>query len=83
MCKLFFINTLDINDRRIRTVIERKKKVCENVIENDLRGKHSNHYTLDENIKGGIMHYLVTTLCSTRYLLKNTLFLFHPEKRSM
>lgn len=48
VCKTFFMRTLDISDRAIRTV---KEKVNENgIIENDLRGKHSNHIRVDETV---------------------------------
>ena len=58
VCQSFFINTLDINDRPIRTVLEKKNKVCDNMIENDLRGKHSNHHTVDEGIKDGMKAHI-------------------------
>ncbi|XP_063591931.1 uncharacterized protein LOC134769019 [Penaeus indicus] len=73
VCKLFFINTLDINDRPIRTVLEKKNKVCENLIENDLRGKHSNHHTVDESIKDGMRAHIDSIpKIESHYLRANT-----------
>lgn len=73
VCKLFFINTLDINDRPIRTVLEKKNKVCENLIENDLRGKHSNHHTVDQSIKDGMRAHIDSIpKIESHYLRANT-----------
>ncbi|XP_064100831.1 uncharacterized protein DDB_G0271670-like [Macrobrachium nipponense] len=36
-----------------KRVLEKKNKVCGNLIENYLRGKRSNHHTVDEGIKDG------------------------------
>lgn len=48
VCKMFFMRTLDISDRVIRTV---KSKIdAHGVLVNDLRGKHSNHAKVDETI---------------------------------
>lgn len=43
VCKIFFKNTLDISDRPISTVITKRKKFANNLLEEDRRGKHSNH----------------------------------------
>lgn len=73
VCKLFFINTLDINDRPIRTVLEKKNKVCENLIEIDLRGKHSNHHAVDQSIKDGMrVHIDSIPKIESHYLRANT-----------
>ena len=40
VCKLFFKNTLDINDRNIRTVMEKKGKNATAIFDDDQRGKH-------------------------------------------
>lgn len=77
VCKLFFINTLDINDRPIRTVLKKKNKVCGNLIENDLRGKHNNHHTVDEGIKDGIKAHIDSIpKIESHYLRANTSRLF-------
>ena len=49
VCKLFFMNTLDINDRPIRTALEKRNKACGAVIESDNRGKHDKHSKVDES----------------------------------
>ncbi|KOB79027.1 Uncharacterized protein OBRU01_01246 [Operophtera brumata] len=50
------MRTLDISDRAIRTV---KEKVDENgIIENDLRGKHSNHIRVDETVIADIKKFI-------------------------
>ena len=46
VCNTFFMNTLDITPRVIRTVIEKSLKPT-NIIEKDLRGKHENHKRLN------------------------------------
>ena len=50
VCKLFFKNTLDINDRTIRTVIDKQNKVAGTLVEKDKRGRHDNHTTVDPEI---------------------------------
>ena len=52
VCKLFFKNTLDINDRNIRTVFEKKENTA--IFDNDQRGRHKNHPTVDAEITDGI-----------------------------
>ncbi|XP_049886799.1 uncharacterized protein LOC126381347 [Pectinophora gossypiella] len=48
VCKTFFINTLDITDRMIRTV---KDKTDEHgFVEDDRRGKHRNHKTTSSDL---------------------------------
>ena len=58
VCKVFFKNTLDINDRPIRTVLEKKDKVADVVMEEDRRGKHGNHCTVDERIREKITSHI-------------------------
>lgn len=47
VCKQFFKNTFDINDRPIRTVIEMKES---RFIQENLRGKHGNHKMVDPKL---------------------------------
>lgn len=58
VCKLFFKNTLDINDRPIRTVIEKRNKIGGAVPEPEKRGKHTNHKTIDPAIRQGIREFI-------------------------
>lgn len=50
VCKTFFKSTLDITDRPIRTVINKRDQVG-GMISTDLRGKHGKHHKLDAGIK--------------------------------
>lgn len=56
VCKPFFVGTLNISDRVIRTVIQK----CQNhgVLENDRRGKHDNHTTTDETLISDIKTFI-------------------------
>lgn len=73
MCKLFFRNTLDINDRPIRTVIETRNKVAENLLEPDQRGKHTNHKQPDPAIREGIKKHIDSIpRIESHYLHANT-----------
>ncbi|XP_073969707.1 uncharacterized protein [Rhodnius prolixus] len=58
VCKVFFRNTLDINDRPIRTVQNKRNKVAGAVIEPDLRGKHGMHRSLDPAIREGVRKHI-------------------------
>lgn len=56
VCKTFFKNTLDITDRCIRTVIEKKNDLT-GVLKGELRGKHNKHRKVaDELIEGVKCH---------------------------
>lgn len=48
MCKLFFKNTLNINDRPIRKVQYKRNKVAYVLPEDDRREKHGKHNKIDE-----------------------------------
>ncbi|CAH0722016.1 unnamed protein product, partial [Brenthis ino] len=56
VCKPFFVGTLNISDRVIRTVIQK----CQNhgVLQNDRRGKHDNHTTTDETLISDIKTFI-------------------------
>ena len=55
VCKIFFKNTLSINDRMIRTVLSKLK---DGFVEKDKRGKHLNHKKLDSDIKDGVRAHI-------------------------
>lgn len=54
VCKLFFQNTLDINDRPIRTALAKQNRVANVLMEPDKRGQHGNQATVDPEIRKGI-----------------------------
>lgn len=58
VCKLFFKNTLSINDRPIRTVINKRDLHHPQFLVNDLRGKHRNHYKLDDELKESVRQHI-------------------------
>lgn len=49
VCKLFFMNTLGISDRPIRTVLRKTDK--RGFLEPEKRGKHSHHKEVNEKLK--------------------------------
>lgn len=58
VCKVFFCNTLGISQRTVRTVIAKKNKLCDVLLEEDKRGKHNNHKTMDVEIKARICAHI-------------------------
>lgn len=58
VCKTFFQNTLGITDRPIRTVLEKQNKVGGVLLEEDNRGKHSNHAKVDDEIRKSIKEHI-------------------------
>ncbi|CAH0553143.1 unnamed protein product [Brassicogethes aeneus] len=59
VCKLFFKATLSINDRPIRTVVNKKKLTpTGHFIESDMRGRHKHHTKIDESIKNGVRNHI-------------------------
>lgn len=55
VCKIFFKATLGINDRPIRTIAQKKKS---GIVLSDLRGKHRNHFTVDEAMKTSVRQHI-------------------------
>lgn len=55
VCKLFFINTLGISDRTVRTVVEKTQNGCK---QTDERGKHKNHRNVDTTIVSDIVSHI-------------------------
>lgn len=58
VCKVFFMNTLGISDRTIRTALAKQNKVSDTLVEGDRRGKHGKHKKIDESIINGIKEYI-------------------------
>lgn len=57
MCKTFFINTLGISERAVRTVID--GKISGNgFAPSDNRGKHNRHKKIDEEILNSVRHHI-------------------------
>ena len=49
---------MDINDRPIRTVLGKQKKIAGTLLQPDLRGKHDNHATVSQEIRDGIKQHI-------------------------
>lgn len=58
VCKVFFMNTLNINSRIIRTVLEKSNKVANVLLESDQRGKHGNQPKVKPEIREGIKAFI-------------------------
>lgn len=58
VCKSFFMSTLDVSDRFIRTVVDKSRSDVSGIIMEDRRGKHGNHSRVDNNIKDGVRHFI-------------------------
>lgn len=73
VCKLFFRNTLDINDRPIRTVFEKKCKLAGAVMAEDKRGKHGKQPKMHEDIKNRVINHInKIPKVESHYTRKNT-----------
>lgn len=72
VCKIFFKNTLGINDRPIRTVIQKLNE--SGILEPEKRGKHENHGTkiADELLEGVRNHINTIPRIESHYLRKQT-----------
>lgn len=70
VCKKFFMNTLDINDRVIRTVFQKRDL---GFIEIEKRGKHGNHKKVDESIKQAVRDHINSIpRIDSHYIRKNS-----------
>ncbi|XP_055905287.1 uncharacterized protein LOC129940814 [Eupeodes corollae] len=58
ICKTFFKSTLGINDRPIRTVLDKKHQYVTNMVESDLRGKHTPSNKTNDSILKGIKDHI-------------------------
>ncbi|XP_030764271.1 uncharacterized protein LOC115888640 [Sitophilus oryzae] len=71
VCKVFFKNTLGINDRPIRTVID--KINSEGVVEPEMRGKHGKQTKISKDTITGIKkHIELVPRIESHYLRKQT-----------
>lgn len=81
VCKMFFRNTLGINDRPIRTVLAKKDG---GFIDTDKRGKHGHHRQLDPSIKNSIrIHIESIPRIESHYTRANTSREFIPGDKSL
>lgn len=58
VCKQFFMATLSINARIIRTVIKKQTDSVGPIVEPESRGKHQNHQKVSEEIKNGVRAHI-------------------------
>ncbi|CAH2094194.1 unnamed protein product [Euphydryas editha] len=58
VCKVFFMNTLAISDKSIRTVLKKRKSTLKDIQLQDLRGKHNNHHKIDASLKAGVKAHI-------------------------
>jgi hypothetical protein len=59
VCKVFFINTFDVSDKVIRTVVKKKTDLPSGLaILPDLRGKHKNQVKLPQNERNRILSFI-------------------------
>lgn len=58
VCKLFFKNTLDINDRPIRSVQEKRNKMATVLLEEDRQGKHGKQKKVGDVLKEGVKNFV-------------------------
>ncbi|XP_030749213.1 uncharacterized protein LOC115877193 [Sitophilus oryzae] len=58
VCKVFFMNTLDINHRVIRIVVNKKLDLSTSIVSEDLREKHNSHKHIDETLKNGVRQHI-------------------------
>ncbi|KAK5646174.1 hypothetical protein RI129_004638 [Pyrocoelia pectoralis] len=56
VCKTFFMNTLNIGDRLIRTSWKKSKDCA--IIEKDKRGNTNSHQTVEESIKDSVRNHI-------------------------
>lgn len=58
VCKIFFINTLGISERTLRTVIEGRNSCSTGVIPEDKRGKHGHHNQTNPEILQSVRDHI-------------------------
>lgn len=84
VCKLFFRNTLDINDRNIRTVQNKRNKVANALVEEDNRGKHGKQKKIDIALKEGVRSFIEKIpKIESHYTRANTSKLFIDGSKSI
>ncbi|EZA58416.1 hypothetical protein X777_01373 [Ooceraea biroi] len=84
VCKLFFKNTLDINDRPIRTVLDKKNKVANVLLESDQRGRYGKQKTVDPSVREGIKQHIDSIpKIESHYTRANTSKLFIDGSKSI
>ncbi|XP_046970419.1 uncharacterized protein LOC124537590 [Vanessa cardui] len=58
VCKVFFMNTLAISEKTIRTVVKKQKSSLKGVQLKEFRGKHNNHPKLDSSLKDDVRDHI-------------------------
>ncbi|CAH2010520.1 unnamed protein product [Acanthoscelides obtectus] len=58
ICKQFFMSTLGISSRVIRTVTEKQDSMTKGILKQEIRGKHTNHYSISNGIKEDIRAHI-------------------------
>lgn len=58
VCKPFFLSTLGISSRMIRTVSDEARLVVQKIVMEDFRGKHGHHSHVDDVIKEGVREFI-------------------------
>lgn len=58
VCKIFYINTLAINNRPIETALKKKNKQTNVTLLKDNRGCHSNHAHVDDTLKNAARDFI-------------------------
>ncbi|CAH1972156.1 unnamed protein product, partial [Acanthoscelides obtectus] len=58
ICKQFFMSTLGISSRVIRTVTEKQDSMTKGILKQEMRGKHTNHSSISNGIKEDIRAHI-------------------------
>ena len=77
VCQTFFLNTLDISRKQVRTAMEKVTEV--GTIESDKRGKTINHKLSDELINEIVEHVCMFKTVESHYVRRNSQFQYLPS----
>lgn len=58
ICKQFFMSTLGISSRVIRTVTEKQDSMTKGILKQEMRGKHTNHKSISNDIREDIRAHI-------------------------
>jgi len=77
VCQKFFLNTLSIDEKRVRTAIA--KTTNAGALEPDFRGTHENHANSKERQEKVIKHIQLFQVVESHYVRKDTKFEYLPD----
>ena len=78
MCQTFFLNTLAVDEKRVRRALAKKTEA--GTVKTDSRGKHEHHANCEERQKNVMDHIQLFIVVESHYVRKESKYHYLPDK---